>query len=254
MEAERGTGRDAERHAVEGRSDGVSALAMAIHAPHGQRNTHVGVLSIARTGEFSRGDRELFEYLAGQAAISLENANLHETVQRQAVTDELTGLANVRELHAILDREVERARRFNTPLSLVMLDLDDFKEINDVHGHQQGDRVLMQVGLVLRELSREIDEPARYGGEELAVVALQTNSYGAAQLAERMREAIAGLRIPRLDGRGDLRVTASLGVASFPDTASDKGSLIAAADAALYRAKRAGKNRVERADAVTAPR
>jgi diguanylate cyclase (GGDEF)-like protein len=245
---------DADRHAAENASEGVSALAMPIRAPHHKPEKQVGVVSIARRGEFSRADRDLFEYLAGQAAISIENADLHETVQRQAITDELTGLSNVRELHTMLDREVERSRRFKTSLSLVMLDLDDFKQVNDVHGHQQGDRVLKQVGRVLRELSRDIDEPARYGGEELAVVALQTDSYGSAQLAERMREAIEGLRIPRLDGQGDLAVTASFGVASFPDDAADKGSLIAAADAALYRAKRAGKNRVERAGALAAPR
>ena len=94
---------------------------------------------------------------------------------------------------------------------------------------------------MLRELSRDIDEPARYGGEEMAVVLPQTEIEGAAQLAERMREAIEALRIPRLDGEGDLHVTASFGVASVPSSASDKDSLIAAADAALYRAKRGGQ-------------
>jgi diguanylate cyclase (GGDEF)-like protein len=135
-----------------------------------------------------------------------------------------------------------------------MVDIDDFKEVNDLHGHQQGDQVLVQVGRVLRDLSRDIDEPARYGGEELAVITPETDSTGAAQLAERMREAIQGMRIPRLDGEGDMSITASFGVASLPDTALDKASLIAAADAALYRAKRSGKNRVERARSMAAPR
>ena len=184
--------------------------------------------------------------------ISIENADLHETVQRQAITDELTGLSNVRQMHEALDREFERGLRFNTPVGFVLLDLDDFKCVNDTYGHQQGDEVLTEVAGVLRELSRDIDEPARYGGEEMAVVLPQTEIDGAAQLAERMREAIEALRIPRLDGKGDLRVTASFGVASVPSSASDKGSLVAAADAALYRAKRAGKNRVERAEPVTA--
>ncbi|MGI8805671.1 MAG: diguanylate cyclase, partial [Thermoleophilaceae bacterium] len=239
--------------AAEGRTRGAHALAVAIRAPHGGRD-HMGLVSIARASEFTREERELFEYLAGQAAVSIENADLHATVQRQAVTDELTGLSNVRELHTALDREVERSRRFKSPLALLMLDLDDFKKVNDVFGHQQGDQVLVQVGRILRELSRDIDEPARYGGEELTVVTPETDSGGAARLAERMREAIQELRIARLDGQGDLRITASFGVASLPDAAWDKSSLIAAADAALYRAKRSGKNRVERAGALTAPR
>ena len=112
----------------------------------------------------------------------------------------------------------------------------------------------MMVGRVLRDLSRDIDMPARYGGEELAVITPETDAGGAAQLAERMREAIESLRVPRQDGQGEISVTASFGVASLPDSASDKASLIAAADAALYRAKRAGKNRVERAGSLAAPR
>jgi diguanylate cyclase (GGDEF)-like protein len=216
---------------------------------------YVGVVSIARNGkQFSRQDLELLEYLASQAAVSIENADLHETVQRQAVTDELTGLSNVRELHSALDRELERSRRFGGTLGLMMLDIDDFKQVNDEYGHQQGDEVLASVASVLREHSRDIDEPARYGGEELAVILPQTDVEGAAQLAERMREAIEALTVPRVGTSGHLTVTASFGVASFPDCGHDKRSLIAAADAALYRAKRAGKNQVQRADPIAAPR
>jgi diguanylate cyclase (GGDEF)-like protein len=214
---------------------------------------YLGVLSIARHGlPFSREEEELLDYLAGQAIVSIENASLHATVERQAVTDELTGLANARAFRSILDREVERSRRFRAPLGLVMVDLDDFKQVNDRHGHQQGDEVLVSVSAVLRDISRDIDAPARYGGEELAVVLPQTDSSGAAQLAERMRQAVERLRVPRVSGRGSLRVTASFGVASMPESASDRDELVAAADAALYRAKRGGKNRVERAERVAA--
>jgi diguanylate cyclase (GGDEF)-like protein len=214
---------------------------------------YLGVLSIARVGqEFSREEEELLEYLAGQAIVSIENASLHETVERQAVTDELTGLANARAFRTILEREIERSRRFQSPLGLVMVDLDDFKQVNDRHGHQQGDEVLASVAAVLRDFSRDIDAPARYGGEELAVVLPQTDAEGAALLAERMREAVERLRVPRVVGRGSLRVTASFGVAAMPDSAGDQEELIAAADAALYRAKRGGKNRVERAERVVA--
>ncbi len=235
--------------------DGMHAIALPLKARLGTRTTaqYLGVISIARRGRpFTTEEKDLLEYLSGQAVISIENADLHETVQLQAITDELTGLSNVRQLHEALDREFERGRRFDTPIGFVLLDLDNFKNINDTYGHLQGDEVLVQVAGVLRELSRDIDEPARYGGEEMAVVLPQTDVVGAAMLAERMREAIERLRIPRLDGQGDLEVTASFGVASVPSSASDKGSLVAASDDALYRAKRAGKNRVERADAVTA--
>jgi diguanylate cyclase (GGDEF)-like protein len=134
----------------------------------------------------------------------------------------------------------------------MLLDIDDFKSVNDTYGHQQGDLVLIEVGRVLRALSRDIDEPSRYGGEEMAVVLPQTDVAGAELLAERMRAAVAGIEIERLDGGGRLQVTASFGVASLPSNASDKDSLIAEADAALYRAKRSGKNRVGRAEPVPA--
>jgi diguanylate cyclase (GGDEF)-like protein len=213
----------------------------------------LGVLSIARHGRaFSREEEELLEYLAGQAIVSIENASLHETVERQAVTDELTGLANARAFRSILEREIERSRRFQSPLALVMVDLDNFKQVNDTHGHQQGDEVLASVASVLRDFSRDIDVPARYGGEELAVILPQTDAEGAARLAERMREAVERLRVPRVGDAGSLQVTASFGVAAVPESATDEAELIAAADAALYRAKRGGKNRVERAERVAA--
>ena len=214
---------------------------------------YLGVLSIARRRrQFTREEEELLQYLAGQAVVSIENARLHEAVELQAVTDELTGLANLRSFQATLESEIERSRRFGTPLALVMLDLDHFKQINDEYGHQQGDEVLELVADVLREFSRDIDAPARYGGEELAVVLPQTDSSGAEQLAERIREAVEQLEVPRVDGGGVLHLQASFGVAAVPESAHNREGLIAAADAALYRAKRAGRNRVERADPVAA--
>jgi diguanylate cyclase (GGDEF)-like protein len=133
-----------------------------------------------------------------------------------------------------------------------MMDIDDFKRVNDTFGHLQGDEVLVEVARVLRDLSRDIDEPARYGGEELAVILPQTDLKGAELAAERMRSAIEDLRIPRLNGGDPLEITASFGVAALPACAQDRASLIAEADAALYRAKRAGKNRVRRGEPVAA--
>ncbi|HMJ97439.1 MAG TPA: diguanylate cyclase [Thermoleophilaceae bacterium] len=233
------------RRALSAHAEGAHALSIGLRSLV-DGPEYLGAVSIARRGApFTREEEELLEYLAGQAVVSIENASLHETVERQAVTDDLTGLANMRAFTSVLDRELERSRRFDTPLGLVMLDIDDFKQVNDRYGHQQGDEVLAQVAGVLRGLSRDLDAPARYGGEELAVVLPQTDAEGAALLAERMREAIEALQVPRIGGGGPLSVTASFGVASVPDTAADRDSLIAAADAALYRAKRTGKNRVE---------
>jgi diguanylate cyclase (GGDEF)-like protein len=178
----------------------------------------------------------------------VENVDLHETVQRQAVTDELTGLFNHRRFQEVMTAEVERARRYGHELGLIMLDIDNFKQINDTYGHMQGDEVLREVAHVLRQSSREIDEPARYGGEEMAVALPQTDLEGAYQFAERVRRRIEALALPLPDGDGVLRVTASFGAASLASAGGiDKDAMVGAADAALYQAKRAGKNRTERA-------
>jgi diguanylate cyclase (GGDEF)-like protein len=235
--------------------DGVHALAGPLRARSGAGSdvNYVCVISIVRRGqEFSATEQDLFAYLTAQAAVSIENANLHETAQRLAVTDELTGLFNVRHFQEALENEVERSRRFSSPVGLAMLDIDNFKRVNDTYGHQQGDVVLVEVARALRSLSRDIDVPARYGGEELAVILPQTDLSGAELLAERMRAAVADLAVKRLDGQGVLKITASFGVAAFPESADGRESLIAAADAALYRAKHGGKNQVQRADAVQA--
>ena len=205
-----------------------------------------GLICVWRSDRpFSHRERELFHYLAGQAAVSVENVGLHETVERQAVTDELTGLSNRRRFQETMAAEVERSKRFGQDLGLVLLDIDDFKAVNDTYGHQQGDLVLKEVAKILRASSREIDEPARYGGEELAVVLPGTDLTGAHNLAERVREGIEALRLPILgdDEAEPLRVTASFGAAALPVSAHDVRSLVAAADEALYQAKRAGKNR-----------
>ena len=145
-----------------------------------QADAIAGLICVWRSGRpFTHRERELFHYLAGQAAVSVENVGLHETVERQAVTDELTGLSNRRRFQETMAAEVERSKRFGQDLGLVLLDIDDFKAVNDNYGHQQGDIVLREVAKILRASSREIDEPARYGGEELAVVLPGTDLQGA---------------------------------------------------------------------------
>ncbi|HMC05888.1 MAG TPA: diguanylate cyclase [Solirubrobacterales bacterium] len=211
----------------------------------GETPENVGVMTVARRGEqFTPGEQDVFLYLVGQVSASIENIALHELVSEQAVTDELTGLSNNRRFRELISKEAARAQRFGHELSLVMLDIDDFKSVNDTYGHLQGDEVLRMVGAVLDSESRGVDEPARYGGEEFAVALPETSRDGAIELAERIRSKIESREITRLDGSGTLRVTASLGTASIPGSAATAQQLIAAADAALYQAKRSGKNRV----------
>jgi diguanylate cyclase (GGDEF)-like protein len=241
----------AERVALEtgDSGDGADQRWHAISVPMGALESggrvH-GLITVVRDDEaFSEADRELLRSLASQATLALENVDLHVQVSRQAITDDLTGLANHGRFQELLGGEVEQVRRYHYPLGLIMLDIDNFKLINDTYGHQQGDLVLKRVARVLADTSREVDHPARYGGEELAVILPHTDLDGAYAIAERIRMAIESLRVPRIDNQGMLRITASLGVATSID--GEKDTLIAEADAALYEAKRQGKNRTVRA-------
>jgi diguanylate cyclase (GGDEF)-like protein len=228
----------------------VSVLAASL-GPADPEGRAPGVLTVARRGRpFSDDDRELVRSLARQATLALENVELHQQVSRQAVTDELTGLANHGRFQEVLGFEMEQVRRYQYQVGLIMLDIDDFKSINDTYGHQQGDVVLRQVARIVRENSREADSPARYGGEEMALILPHTDLEGSHAIAERVRTEIAALRISRLDRQGTLRITASVGVAASSDGLKD--GLIADADAALYDAKRGGKNRTVRASPRTA--
>ena len=181
--------------------------------------------------------------LIAQAVVALENARLHRLVEEQARVDSLTKLANRRRLEEALHAELARVARFGGDLTLVLADLDNFKQVNDRYGHPAGDEVLQAFARVLERTARESDVAGRWGGEEFALILTGTDADGGAQLAERARAAFegAGLRAP--DGE-PLPVTASFGVASSTRT-GEFDQLIAAADSALYQAKRAGRNRVE---------
>jgi diguanylate cyclase (GGDEF)-like protein len=191
---------------------------------------------------FSSQDVETAKLLASQAAVALENARLHGIVERQALVDGLTGLANRRQAEDALESELSRAQRFGGPLAFVLADLDDFKRVNDRYGHPSGDVVLREFADVLRESVRDIDVAARWGGEEFSLLLPGTDLAGAAHVAERIRRAFAARLILTTDGL-PVRITASFGVAAYPTAASEE-ALVAAADAALYEAKRSGKDAV----------
>jgi diguanylate cyclase (GGDEF)-like protein len=183
--------------------------------------------------------------LASHAVVALDNARLHRIVERQALVDGLTGLANRRQCEEVLASELARVERFGGPLSVVVADLDWFKDVNDRHGHPSGDAVLREVAVLLQETLRDIDLAGRWGGEEFVLILPGTDLAGGAQVAERIRAALARRIVLAVDGTS-IPVTASFGVAATPP-ATTAAELFAAADAALYEAKRAGKNRVETA-------
>jgi diguanylate cyclase (GGDEF)-like protein len=195
--------------------------------------------------EFSDEARMTAVSLASHAVVALENARLHRIVERQALVDGLTGLANRRQCEETLEDELARVERFGGSLAVVVADLDWFKDINDRHGHPAGDAVLHEFAVLLQETVRDVDLAGRWGGEEFVLVLPGTDLAGGAQLAERVRAALAARTVLAVDG-SQIPVTASFGVAAIPP-AKTASELFAAADAAMYQAKRAGKNRVETA-------
>ena len=182
--------------------------------------------------------------------VAVENSQLYELTLRLAITDELTGLNNYRYFQQRLDEEVERSRRYHNDVSLLMIDADNFKGFNDSYGHVAGDVALANIGRLLRDAVREVDVVARYGGEEFAVILPETGGAGAFVAAEKIRESIAAFEFLDADGNRGPRLSVSIGLASFPEHAEDKGALLRHADEALYQAKNFGKNRVRSATAL----
>jgi diguanylate cyclase (GGDEF)-like protein len=208
----------------------------------------IGCLVICGADEGSITDEEARNVglLGAIAATALEIVWEIEEVNRRAETDALTGLANRRRFDESLQRELSHSDRFGHPVSLVLVDIDHFKRVNDSHGHEAGDAVLRSIARTLADGVRTVDLCARFGGEELAILLPQTTAAGAFELADRLRRRIAGRPIRYNDG--EITVTASFGVASYPDVVRTRDALFPAADAALYRAKHDGRNCVKLQD------
>ena len=182
------------------------------------------------------------------AAIALDNAILMQRIEAQSVTDDLTRLSNSRHLHTALRHETKRAVRSGRPLSLLFLDLDGFKSVNDTHGHLAGSQCLVEAAAVIRGCARETDVVARYGGDEFSVILPETSLEGAAAVAGRIRERLSAARFLTSEGLS-VHLTASVGVATLPDVATTAEELLRAADMAMYKVKASGKDGVHIATA-----
>jgi diguanylate cyclase (GGDEF)-like protein len=199
------------------------------------------VLMFEKTNILGTHEIELLEVLGNQAATSIANAKLYGEIERLAVTDGLTGLFNHRHFQEKLAQEFNRLERFSEPISLLIIDIDHFKKINDTYGHPVGDAVLKKVSGVIRKTIRNIDIPARYGGEEFAVILLGTDTGGALKMAERLRKSIADAKFS--SEQNAFNVTVSIGISTHTKDMKKKEDLVEQADKALYHAKGTGRNR-----------
>jgi diguanylate cyclase (GGDEF)-like protein len=258
-----------EALAVGGARQGAGEAAGRLAVPLRVRDAVEGYIELVDPAgcRFAEDEVEVVQILANLAAVALENGRLFETFKLQAITDGLTGLYNHRYFYERLEGEVAKSTRYGPPLSLLMLDLDDFKAFNDRYGHPAGDEVLRDIADILRrQLRRDIDVAARYGGEEFAVIlpstplagaqtvgdrlqhqlsVIEAGDDGAETIGERLRANVADACFAGAAGQGAVSITVSIGVATFPGSARDAEGLVRAADKALYLAKRLGKNRVE---------
>ncbi|MBH1989218.1 MAG: diguanylate cyclase [Myxococcaceae bacterium] len=204
----------------------------------------IGVMSFfhEKAYAFDEQDVVMLDTLGALVSISLKNAQLYEETVQLATTDPLTGLMNRRAMERLIANEIIRSNRFDTPMTLLMIDVDHFKDYNDRMGHVMGDFVLKEIASCLQESVRKVDGVARFGGEEFCVILPQTGPDSGLEVAQKLRIAVRGLKVSGASGQPLKHLSVSIGVAWYPDQL--ESNLIAAADRALYQAKRAGRDRV----------
>ncbi len=215
-------------------------------APLISRGRTIGVVQVINRvgGKFTKIDLDLLLTLVEPCAIAIENAVLFQRTEQLTITDDLTKLFNSRYLNLYLTREIKRCKRHGIPLSVIFLDLDGFKGVNDQYGHLAGSKTLTEVGAILAEAVRESDILARYGGDEFVAVLPETPASGALVIAERIRKSIESHAFLKEQGV-EARISASFGIASYPDHALTPEGLIQKADQAMYRVKERDKNGIE---------
>lgn len=216
-------------------------------APLISRGRTLGVIEMLNRKDencFSESDLELVQILVNPAAVAIENAFLFQKAQMLTIQDDLTKLFNSRHLNYCLEVEIRRARRNCTPLSLMFLDLDGFKAVNDNYGHLQGSQSLIDIGRIIRESARDTDIVGRYGGDEFVLILPETDVDGAKQVAERIRSKIEEYKLK------DINLTASIGISGMPRHGYTKETLIRLADKAMYSVKDKGKNGIIIADGI----
>jgi diguanylate cyclase (GGDEF)-like protein len=200
----------------------------------------LGVLVLGSTapGAFDSRDTQPLEAAADICATAIQNAHYVERVKQLAYLDGLTGIFNRRFFELRINEEIDRARRFGTGMAVIMVDIDQFKRLNDEFGHLLGDEVLRQVSSIFHQQLRKIDVVCRFGGEEFAILLSQTNPQHAQGVAEKLRRTVEAWQFPGVPRP----VTISAGTATYPEHGLTRDGLVKAADAALYAAKQAGRN------------
>ncbi len=231
-----------KREWLDGCAEGEDArLYSCAYVPVDVEGSRFGVVEVVRgldAAPFAPVELAPLELVARHLGLWLRNSAILQRLRELAITDGLTEVYNHRYFQDRLEMELERAARYSRPVSIAMMDLDGFKRYNDLFGHRQGDRILRLTALAIQRVVRRVDVVARYGGDEFAVILPETGSLQALVVANRMSNAVLGLEIPASDSGALEKISASIGVSSYPATAQNREELICQADEALYRAKR----------------